>query len=142
ASLVTLNWMSGSESSESAGIEELTRQVETLQRQLEKAQAENERLRKELEEALRSLKRQAAPFSRGKRKKKNRNRPGRKSGAEYGKQARRPVQERVNEEIAVPLPAEAKCRGPPTTSAEPRPQFQEDIANHTIVARLDFETRP
>ena len=83
--------MSGSESSESAGIEELTRQVETLRRQLEKAQAENERLRKELEEALRSLKRQAAPFSRGKRKKKDRNRPGRKSGADYGKQARRPV---------------------------------------------------
>src|SRR3989454_2456670 len=93
--------MSGSESSESAGIEELTRQVETLQRQLEKAQAENERLRKELEEALRSLKRQAAPFSRGKRKKKDRNRPGRKSGADYGKQASRPVPERVNEELGI-----------------------------------------
>ena len=114
AGLVTLSWMNGSESSESARIEELTRQVETLRQQLEKAQAENERLRKELEDALRSLKRQAAPFSRGKRKKKDRNRPGRKSGAAYGKQASRPVPERVNEEIAVPLPTESKCCGAPT----------------------------
>src|SRR5437870_13815981 len=97
--------MSGSESSESDGIEELTRQVETLRRQLEKAQAENERLRKALEEALRSLKRQAAPFSRGKRKKKDRNRPGRKGGGDYGKHASRPVAERVNEEIAVAVPS-------------------------------------
>jgi len=35
---------------------------------LEKAEKENERLRKLLEEALRSLKRQAAPFSKGKPK--------------------------------------------------------------------------
>jgi hypothetical protein len=41
---------------------------------------------KALEEALRGQKRQAAPFSRGKRKKKPK-RPGRKRGAEYGKQA-------------------------------------------------------
>src|SRR5437773_2764278 len=123
--------MSGSESSESAGIEELTRQVETLRRQLEKAQAENERLRKELEEALRSLKRQAAPFSRGKRKKKDRNRPGRKSGADYGKQASRPVPERVNEEIAVRLPTESKCCGAPTIYDETRAQVQEDIVKAT-----------
>src|SRR5438093_11830556 len=131
--------MSGSESSESARVEELTRQVETLRRQLEKAQAENERLRKELEEALRSLKRQAAPFSRGKGKKKDRNRPGRKSGADYGKQARRPVPERVNEEIAVRLPTESKCCGAPTIYDETRPQFQEDIVKQTIVRRFDVE---
>src|SRR6266487_3127840 len=100
--------MSGSESSESARVEQLTGENETLRRQLEKAQAENERLRKELEEALRSLKRQAAPFSRGKRKKKDRNRPGRKGGVDYGKQASRPVPERVNEEIAVPLPTKSR----------------------------------
>ena len=131
--------MSGSESSESAGIEELTRQVETLRRQLEKAQAENERLRKKLEEALRSLKRQAAPFSRGKRKKKDRNRSGRKSGSDYGKQASRPVPDRVNEEIAVPLPTESKCCGAPTIYDETRPQFQEDIVKQTIVRRFDIQ---
>src|SRR5437773_9250023 len=101
--------MSGSESSESARVEQLTRENETLRRQLERAQAENERLRKELEEALRSLKRQAAPFSRGKRKKKDRKRPGRKSGAEYGKQASRAVPDRVDEEIVVPLPKQSQC---------------------------------
>src|SRR5438105_1433776 len=106
--------MSGSESSESARVVQVTRENETLRRQLQKAEVEIERLRKELEEALRSLKRQAAPFSRGKRKKKDRNRPGRKSGADYGKQASRPVPERVDEEIAVPLPTESKCCGAPT----------------------------
>src|SRR5438046_9142816 len=131
--------MGGSESSETARIEELTQQIETLRRQLEKSQAENERLRKELEEALRSLKRQAAPFSRGKRKKKDRNRPGRKSGADYGKQARRPVPERVNEEIAVRLPTESECCGAPTIYDETRPQFQEDIDKPAIVRLFDIE---
>jgi len=131
--------MSGSESSESARVEQLSRENETLRRQVEKAQAEIERLRKELEEALRSLKRQAAPFSRGKRKKKERKRPGRKSGADYGKQARRPVPERVDEEIAVSLPTESKCCGAPTIYDETRPQFQEDIVKQTIVRRFDIE---
>jgi regulator of replication initiation timing len=49
-------------------IEELQERIQSLEKQLERALAENERLRKELEQALR--KRQAAPFSRGKRKKK------------------------------------------------------------------------
>src|SRR5437016_12013881 len=131
--------MSGSESSESARVEQLTRENETLRRQLQKAEVEIERLRKELEEALRSLKRQAAPFSRGKRKKKDRNRPGRKSGAKYGKQASRPVPERVNEEIAVRLPTESKCCGAPTIYDETRPQFQEDIVKQTIVRRFDIQ---
>src|SRR5438132_11973578 len=95
--------MSGSESSESARVEQLTRENETLRRQLEKAQAEIERLRKQLEEALRSLKRQAAPFSKGKPKSDPKP-PGRKSGSDYGQRAFRAVPDRVDEHIAVPLP--------------------------------------
>jgi transposase len=131
--------MNGSESSEPARVEELTREVESLRRQLEKAQAENERLRKELEEALRSLKRQAAPFSRGKRKKKDRKRPGRKSGDDYGKQANRSVPERVDEKIAVPLPKHSQCCRARTIYDDTRSQFQEDIVKQTIVRRFDVE---
>ena len=131
--------MSGSESSESARVEQLTRENETLRRQLEKAQAEIERLRKELEEALRSLKRQAAPFSRGKRKKRDRKRPGRKSGADYGKRVSRPVPERVDEEIAVPLPKQSECCRAQTLYDETQSQFQEDIVKQTIVRRFDIQ---
>ena len=56
------------ESSGNRTVEELTNEVQSLREQLKKAHAENERLRKALEEALRSLKRQAAPFSKGKPK--------------------------------------------------------------------------
>jgi transposase len=129
----------------SAGIEKLTRENEFLRRQLEKLNTEtgrlreeNERLRKELEEALRSIKRQAAPFSRRKPKKKPK-RPGRKSGKDYGKRASRPVPERVDEEIPVPLPPESQCCGAEVLYEETRPQYQEDIVRKTIVRRFDIE---
>ncbi len=137
--MVTLSWMSRSESSDPARVEELTQENQSLRKELEKAQAEIERLRKELEEALRSLKRQAAPFSRGKRKKKDRKQPGRKSGAEYGKQANRPAPEQVDEEIAVPLPKQSQCCGARTIYQETRPQFQEDIVKQTMVRRFDVQ---
>ena len=57
-------------------------QVEELQREIERLQAENEGLKKKiegLEGELRASKRQAAPFSKGKRK-ANPKRPGRKAG--------------------------------------------------------------
>ena len=73
-----------------------------LKDELEKAQAENERLRKALEEALRSLKRQAAPFSKGEPK-ADPKRPGRKRGSGYGQRAFRAVPEHVDQELAVPL---------------------------------------
>lgn len=131
--------MNGSESSERAKIEELQREIESLRNQLKNAQAENERLRKELEEALRSVKRQAAPFSRGKRKKKKPKRPGRKAGADYGKQASRPVPERVDQEIPVPLPKQSECCKARTIYEETLPQYQEDIIRRTIVRRFDVE---
>jgi hypothetical protein len=57
-------------------------QVEELEREIERLQAENEGLKKKiegLEEELRASKRQAAPFSKGRRK-ANPKRPGRKVG--------------------------------------------------------------
>ena len=76
--------MKPEDSGQAPTVEDLAEEIDSLRKQNEKLVAENERLRKELEESLRRLKRQAAPFSRGKRKKKPK-RPGRKSGA-YGKQ--------------------------------------------------------
>jgi transposase len=125
------------QSPESARIDELTKEVHSLREQLKNALAENERLRKLLEEALRSLKRQAAPFSKGKPK-KNPKRPGRKAGEDYGNRAFRAVPDRVDEEIPVPLPKKCDCGGR-MVHDETQPQFQEDIVRQTIVRRFDVE---
>ncbi len=125
------------ESDQTATIEELRKQNEFLRQQLERAQAEIERLRKDLEEALRSLKRQAAPFSKGKPK-EHPKRPGRKAGSNYGMRASRPVPDRVDKEIPVPLPARCPCGGP-TVYDETKPQFQEDIVRQSVVRRFDIE---
>ena len=137
--------MSNNETSPPPTIEELTRENESFrkelghaQEQLEKAQSEIERLRKELEEALRALKRQAAPFS-NRKPKKNPKRPGRKPGNRYGKRGSRPVPDRVDEEIPVPLPAQSECCGVGTIYEETKPQFQEDIVRQTIVRRFDIQ---
>jgi hypothetical protein len=75
---------------------------------------EIERLQKELEAAQRTVRRQAAPFSRGQRKSHPKS-PGRKPGARYGAHSRRPVPERVDEEIPAPVPAQCPtCAGPLT----------------------------
>src|SRR5438552_18897387 len=92
-------------------VEELLKENQSLREQLKKAQAETERLRKLLVVGLRSLKRQAAPFSKGEPK-SNPNRPGRMSGSDYGQRAFRAVPKRVNEEIAVPRPKQnLQCAG-------------------------------
>src|SRR2546426_8450150 len=115
--------MKPEDSGQAPTVEDLAKEIDSLRKQNEKLVAENERLRKELEEALRRLKRQAAPFSRHKRK-KDRNRPGRKGGAEYGKQANRPIPDHVDEQIPVPLPKQCDCGGP-TIYDETQPQYQE-----------------
>ncbi len=119
-------------------VESLRRDVESLQRRLDRVLAENERLRKELEEALRSLKRQAAPFSKG-GPKRDPKPPGRKPGVEYGARACRPVPARVDERIAVPLPANSLCCGAPVIYEDTKPQYQEDIVRLTIVRQFDTQ---
>src|SRR6266540_546866 len=123
--------MSPEESRQAEIIEKLTKENERLQ-------AEIERLRKQLEEALRSLKRQAAPFSKG-RPKPDPKRPGRKPGAQYGERAARPVPARVDQEIPVPLPQNSLCCGAPVIYEDTKPQYQEDIVRQTIVRRFDVQ---
>ncbi len=123
------------ESSGNRTVEELTNEVQSLREQLKKAHAENERLRKALEEALRSLKRQAAPFSKGKPK-SDPKRPGRKSGGDYGARAFRAIPDRVDEQIAVPLPKACPDCGGRIVHDDTQPQFQEDIVRQTMVRRF------
>jgi transposase len=117
---------------------ELERRIESLQKQLERALAEIERLRKQLEEALRANKRSAAPFAKGEPK-SNPKPPGRKPGAAYGQRAARPVPNRVDEQINVPLPPRCQhCHGP-VILKDTQPQYQEDIVRMTIIRRFDVE---
>ena len=124
--------MSPEESRQAEIIEKLTKENERLQ-------AEIERLRKQLEEALRSLKRQAAPFSKGKPK-SDPKRPGRKKGSDYGSRAFRTVPDHVDEEIPVPLPKKCPDCGGRVIHDNTKPQFQEDIVRQTMVRRFDVET--
>ena len=117
-------------------VEELLKENQVLREQLKKAQGEIERLRKALEEALRSLKRQAAPFSKG-QPKFNPKRPGRKSGSDYGQRAFRAIPDRVDEKISVELPKKCPDCGGPVIHDSTQPQFQEDIVRRTIVRRFD-----
>ena len=119
-------------------IEKVEKENRSLQDRLDKALAEIERLRKELEEALRSLKRQAAPFSKGDPK-PNPKRPGRKPGAGYGERASRPIPSRIDQQIAVPLPESCPRCGSRAIYEETRPQFQEDIVRMTIVRQFNIE---
>lgn len=67
-------------------------------------------LERKIEELRRKAKRQAAPFSREKRK-RSPGRPGRRPGADYGKRAHRPAPEEVDEVLGAPLPDRCECGG-------------------------------
>ena len=108
-----------------------------LERENARLREEIERLQKELEAAQRAARRQAAPFSRGQRKSHPQS-PGRKPGAGYGAHHRRPVPERVDEEILVPVPSPCPGCGGPLTLERIEPQYQEEIVRRTWVRRFDI----
>lgn len=124
-------------------LEELERENRWLREQLDRARKENERLREEnerlrrqLEEALRAIKRQAAPFSRG-HLKPDPKPPGRKGGEDYGRRHCRPLPRRVDERLAVPLPPCCPACGGPVLFERTEPQYQEDIVRRTVVRRFE-----
>jgi predicted ribosome quality control (RQC) complex YloA/Tae2 family protein len=97
--------------------EQLEREREQLERERDRLERERDRLRKEidnlkcqLEEAQRANKRQAAPFSRGKRKEHPQT-PGRKPGSAYGQRYCKLPPQHVDEVISVPLPERCGCGG-------------------------------
>ncbi len=89
-----------------------------------------ERVRKlegQLEAAQRVAKRQAAPFSRGKRKTSGRP-PGRRPGEQHGRHAHRPVPEQVDEEVKAELPGTCPdCGGELEEGDESWEQYQEEL---------------
>ena len=134
-----------------ARIKELTQCLRQTREQLDQALREKQRLendnarlreeigrlQKELEGAQRAAKRQAAPFSRGKRNSPPKS-PGRKSGKAYGKHHRRPIPDHVDESIAVPVPAKCpECSGALTVERI-EAQYQEEIVRRTWIRRFDI----
>ena len=116
--------------------EQLEQERERWQQERERLRQENEKLKRQLEEAQRASKRQAAPFSRGRRK-PNPKPPGRKSGTAYGQRHHKPIPEQVDEVIAVPLPRQCCCGG--TLEVEKIvSQFQHEIVRQTIWRRFDI----
>src|SRR2546427_10636856 len=120
------------ESSGKPTVEELIKENKSQRERLKKAEAEIERLRKLLEEALRSLKRQAAPFSKGKPK-ADPKRPGRKRGSDYGPRAFRAVPDRVDEKIAVPLPKKCPDCGGHVVHDNTEPAVRKGIVRATVL---------
>jgi transposase len=100
--------------------------IARLERKIEQLERENERLRRALEEALRSGKRQAAPFSKG-APKANPNKPGRKPGSGYGRAAYRAVPPRVDETLEAPLPRRCPCCGGAVRETDVVDQYQMEI---------------
>jgi transposase len=125
-----------SDSERDRRLEELERENRRLREELTHAREEIERLRRLLEKALRAPKRQAAPHSRGKLKAKPK-RPGRKPGKDYGQHRRRPIPERVDQQIAVELPPRCQhCQGE-VEFLRTLSQYQEDIVRRTVVRQFD-----
>jgi transposase len=92
----------------------------------ERLVAENARLRGQLEQERRAGKRQAAPFSKGEPKKRPAT-PGRKSGERYGVKAHRPIPDRVDEQIGVPLPEACPCCAGELEFEDEVDQYQHDV---------------
>lgn len=99
------------------GLARLVARNDQLEAENAGLRAQNERhrdriaaLERKVEELRRKSKRQAAPFSREKRK-CDPGRPGRRPGTDYGKKAHRPAPEKVDEVIGAPLPDRCECGG-------------------------------
>ena len=95
--------------------------------------AENQRLRQLLEEAQRAGKRQAAPFSKGKSKRRPK-KPGRKPGDDYGTKAHRPTPkpDQVDETHEAPLPDSCPDCGGPVDETDVQQQYQVEIPRQPI----------
>jgi transposase len=110
--------------------------IAQLEGEIAALKKENARLQRLLEEALRAVKRQAAPFSR-QNPQAAPEKPGRKPGKSYGRPYRRAVPDPVDEIIEVPLPSRCpRCRGE-LEECETVSQFQTEIPEPRV-ERLEF----
>jgi transposase len=119
-----------------AGETHLSEEITRLRRENQELKAEVERLRRALEEALRSAKRQAAPFSR-RQPKAHPQKPGRKAGQKYGRRCRRPLPQHIDEIVEVPLPARCPHCGGGVRERETVSQYQTEIPEPRV-ERIEF----
>jgi transposase len=114
---------------ECRGCRELVRELEQLKVQVEK-------LQKTLEAVQRAGKRQAAPFR--KTKVAVPKTPGRKSGEDYGTQARRTIPEQIDEHLDAPLPECCpQCGCGELAEDAVCQQYQTDIPRRPIYRQFD-----
>jgi len=125
-------------------ISEYRMALKAAEAKVTRLEAENAQLKEhvrklegQLEAAQRAGKRQAAPFSRGKREPSGRP-PGRRSGAEHGRHAHRQTPERVDEELFEELPeACPECGGELEECGESWEQYQEELPEiRALVTRV------
>ena len=102
------------------------RQNDGLQRQNERLRRENEHLKQQLGAERRAGRRQAAPFAK-KRPQGRGGRPGRRSGARYGRQGRRPCPAHADETLAAPAPTSCPDCGGAVEVTGAAAQYQEDL---------------
>jgi len=109
-----------------------------LERRIAELEQRVAQLEQLLEKATRAQKRQAAPFSKGSPK-PHPKKPGRKSGADYGPKAHRPLPEQDPDEIIdVPLPAQCPDCGGPMDEDHLDQQFHVEIPRRPLVRRFDI----
>lgn len=111
-------------------------EIAQLKRKVEQLEAENARLQRLLEEALRTAKRQAAPFSR-RHPQAHPKKPGRKAGSQYGRRCRRPVPDEVDKIIDVPLLQKCPYCGRAVEETGVVSQYQSEIPPPRI-QRIEF----
>ncbi len=115
------------------------RQNDGLQRQNERLRRENEHLKHQTGGRAPRGRRQAAPFAKDRPQGRGR-RPGRRSGARYGRQGRRPCPARVDETLAAPAPATCPDCGGAVAVTGAASQYQEDLPPvRPLVRRFDIE---
>ena len=108
-----------------------------LERERDRLQRENARLRQQLDAARRAGFRQAAPFSKGAPNPHPR-RPGRKSGAAYGRQGHRPMPAAVDQICDVAIPPTCPGCGGAVEDMQVTAQYQEDLPPvRPVVRRFD-----
>ena len=120
-------------------IERLKRDKAKLIEERDHWKRRSEQLEKELEAARRAGKRQAAPFAKD-RPQGSGERPGRRRGADYGKQGRRQPPPRVDEVHAAPVPTSCPDCGGAVAVDGVSSQYQEELpAVQALVRRFDIE---
>ena len=134
-------WRAASREKLITELERQEREKEQLRRERDRYRQERDRLRKkierledELDDARRALHRQAAPFSRGTPRRRP-HRPGRKSGAAYGRTAHRPIPSHVDERHTAPLPSRCPDCGGRLRTTRHATQYQEDLPEVRPVVR-------